>query len=429
MKKNTKELSFNYILDSYFNILASIDDLIPNPRNIKIYGNENKENSKIKEIADDMKKRIEQGLSPNSKPIPVTRSGKMKGGHTRLRAAKLIGAKYVHVVIISDEEWSLVENKPHAETQALLHDNLLMREKTYDIVLGEYNELETSYYEEFNQLPTDVERNQWIKQISTGTSLYITKNTIDNLKIIKSRDPSLFEQINKGKLTVNKAYKMVKNFKKKNLPRENRNLINIFRNNKENTKRLLNLLKQAKDNFISKNTFKHEDGEVVNWVLDEYCGTEMNYISNSFSQMLQGSVTSFFRKYYPEMDARSPRSEQGAPDTQFHAYNLPGVDPLRLESKVTDSQCQMFYFGLGGAAINPHEFMLIVRQGIDRFCVFITTLKNEQDARDIKSQGQSSVMALETWFKNHYDKNDWFCLHGNIRKSQNGNMEIIYEKL
>ena len=38
-------------------------------------------------------------------------------------------------------------------------------------------------------------------------------------------------------------------------------------------------------------------------------------------------------------------------------------------------------------------------------------------------------MTMETWFKNHFHKNDWRCLHGEIRKDQNGKMNMICEKL
>ena len=137
-----------------------------------------------------------------------------------------------------------------------------------------------------------------------------------------------------------------------------------------------------------------------------------------------------FRKQYPDWDARTPRSEIGAPDTQFHAFNKPGFDPLRLESKCFDlmSKTPTVYFGLGGAMINPHEFMMVGREGLDRFCIFVSTLSNEE-ARDIKGGNTGSTMTIETWFDNHFDKKDWKCLHGEIRKDQNGKMNMICEKL
>jgi hypothetical protein len=139
-----------------------------------------------------------------------------------------------------------------------------------------------------------------------------------------------------------------------------------------------------------------------------------------------------FRKQYPNWDARTPRSEIGAPDTQFHAFNMPGYDPLRLESKCFDilSNVPTIYFGIGGAMINPHEFIIVAREGVDRFCIFVTTLSNENGVRDIKgNKSGGSSMTIQTWFDNHFDKKDWICLHGDIRKDQNNKMNIICEKL
>ncbi len=192
----------------------------------------------------------------------------------------------------------------------------------------------------------------------------------------------------------------------------------------------LHLFNSGVEKFKKDNTLTYPNGETVNWVTDEYCGVESNYISNSFSQILQGSVTAMFRKQYPDWDARTPRSEIGAPDTQFHAFNMPGFDPLRLESKCFDlmSKTPTVYFGLGGAMINPHEFMMVGREGLDRFCIFVTTLSNEEE-RDIKGGNTGSTMTIETWFDNHFNKKDWKCLHGEIRKDQNGKMNMICEKL
>ena len=38
-------------------------------------------------------------------------------------------------------------------------------------------------------------------------------------------------------------------------------------------------------------------------------------------------------------------------------------------------------------------------------------------------------MTIQTWFDNHFDKKDWKCLHGEIRRDQNGKMNMICEKL
>ena len=423
------EVKFKIRTDSLGNIFANIDDLIPSELNKKIYGNEDAEDSKVNEIADDMKDRMARGLPANSNPVPVYPSGKLKGGHTRKSAGIKAGAKELQINILTSKEESEIQNNSYAEVLALLTDNVFKRDKDHETILNEYNELEMAYVQTNNQQPTKEDKKVWIDLVQSGTPHKISITMMDHLKIIKSRDPSLFKQIKIGKMTPKAAYNSVKNQRAKLKPREDRGILEVF-DNEANVKMFKHLFNSGVEKFKKDNILTYPNGETVNWVTDEYCGVESNYISNSFSQILQGSVTAMFRKQYPDWDARTPRSEIGAPDTQFHAFNKPGFDPLRLESKCFDlmSKTPTVYFGLGGAMINPHEFMMVGREGLDRFCIFVSTLSNEE-ARDIKGGNTGSTMTIETWFDNHFDKKDWKCLHGEIRRDQNGKMNMICEKL
>ena len=423
------EVKFKTRTDNLGNIFANIDDLIPSELNKKIYGNENAEDSKVNEIANDMKERLAKGLSANSTPVPVYPSGKLKGGHTRKSAGIKAGAKELQINILTAKEELEIQNDSYAEALAILQDNVFKRDKDHETILAEYNETEMAYVQKNNQQPTKEDKTSWIRLIQSGTPHRISTTMMDQLKIIKSRDPSLFKQIKNGKMTPKAAYNSVKNLRAKLKPREDRGILEVY-DIEANVKMFLHLFTSGVNNFKKDNTLTYPDGETVNWVTDEYCGVESNFISNAFSQIVQGSNTAMYRKLYPDWDARTPRSEIGAPDTQFHAFDMPGFDPLRLESKCFDtlSGIPTIYFGLGGAMINPHEFMMVGREGLDRFCIFVTTLSNEEE-RDIKGQGSGSIMTVQTWFDNHFDKKDWKCLHGEIRRDQNGKMNMICEKL
>ena len=98
------EVKFKIRTDSLGNMFAKIDDLIPNDLNKKIYGNEDAEDSKVNEIAEDMKERMAKGLSPNSNPVPVYPSGKMNGGHTRRSAGKKAGAPELKINLLTTNE-------------------------------------------------------------------------------------------------------------------------------------------------------------------------------------------------------------------------------------------------------------------------------------------------------------------------------------
>ena len=98
------KLNFKTTTDELGNMFASVDELIPSDLNNQIYGDEDKENSKIDEISLDMKKRLSKGLVANSVPVPVYPSGRMKGGHTRLKAAIKAGATELQINALTQKE-------------------------------------------------------------------------------------------------------------------------------------------------------------------------------------------------------------------------------------------------------------------------------------------------------------------------------------
>ena len=274
------EVKFKIRTDSLGNMFAKIDDLIPSELNKRIYGNENAEDSKINEISDDMKERMAKGLTPNSNPVPVYPSGKMKGGHTRRSAGKKAGALELQINLLTKNEELEIQNNSYAEILSLLTDNVFKREKDHETILNEYNELEMAYVETNNQQPTKEDKNNWINLIQSGTPHKISISMMDHLKIIKTRDPSLFKQIKNGKMTPRSAYNSVKNLKAKLKPRENRGILEVF-DNDTNVKMFKHLFNSGVEKFKKNNTLTYPNGETVNWITDEYCGVESNYISNN----------------------------------------------------------------------------------------------------------------------------------------------------
>ena len=271
MNKQMKKLKTR--TDELGNTFALIKDLIPSELNKQIYGSESKENSKVDEIALDMKKRIAKGLTPNTVPIPVHMNGKMKGGHTRLKAAEKAGVEKVQVNVLSELESQEINDNSYAEVLSLLSDNTMSRDKDHEVILQEYNALEMAYVEQYDQQPTKLDCQEWVKKIQSGTTHPISVAMMSQLKVIKSRDPSLFEKIKTGKMSPKQAYTSVKNFKPKNKPRKNRKILEVFED-KENTKLFLNLFKQGVNKFLDKNTLTLPNGKVINWVTDKNCGVE-----------------------------------------------------------------------------------------------------------------------------------------------------------
>ena len=195
MKSNIK---FKYTTDDNGNMLVDPNDIIPSKDNKSIYGDDIESNNKNY-------RHIEKSMSVqgiNNNPIPVYTDGSLKGGHTRLHIAKKLGFKQVRIRIEGDRP----ENKLQL-VESLIDDNVDLREKSYLHCLNEFIALENAHWEthKMRKLPKET-ITEWVEKINSGTALPISLNVLDQLRLVKERDPNLFDDINSGKIKPKKAY-------------------------------------------------------------------------------------------------------------------------------------------------------------------------------------------------------------------------------
>ena len=412
------KIPFEYELDEQGNILVDPKILIPVERNKSIYGeNIEENNSSFEQIEKSM---VVQGI--NDTPIPVYIDKSLKGGHTRLHIALKHNFKKVKIRLAGNPPKNALE-----AVSELIGDNAHLREKSYLHCLNEFIEYEKAYWEVNNFKPgmsilkeTIID---WVEEIDSSTALSISRTVLDQLRLVKERDPNLFKDVNSGKITPKKAYDNVKNTKLKPSPRKIREVMR-WMSDKNLQEDVIKSFNTSRKSFLNKIGYTDENGKFINVITGEFTDIEENATTGMYSHILANCTTSVFRKRMPKVNAVSPR-KGGDPDTQFKAFDLDNVEPLRLETKFaqTTKRGTFFYGGQGATSINPHEFILALRQGLNHFIIIVATMSS----MDWKSKTNGSVSDFDLFMKNHYDEKGktWFPIFGDIVI---GNYDTEYHK-
>jgi hypothetical protein len=412
-------IPFKHEIDEQGNILVNPKILIPNNKNKSIYGEDiEQNNTNFPQIETSM---LKQGINDN--PIPIYPDKTLKGGHTRLHIATKHAFSKVRIRLLSSKS-----KRPTEIIDDVIRDNGEMREKNYLHCLNEMMAYETAYLEEYNGIPSDDFIAEKIEIINSGTALPITKNTLKHLKVVKERDINLFDDINTGKISPRKAYGLVKNTQPKDKPRKNRKVLEWMRD-KEFNQDILKSFNTARLVFLNKIGYEDEDGNFINLVTGEGTEFEENAITGVYSHLLANATTSVFKRRMPEHGAVSPR-KAGDPDTQFSTYDKKGFDPLRLETKYAHKTKKgiNFYGGEGATSINPHEYILAVRQGHDDFCIIVATMTKD----DWKSRTGGSVSSLDSFLDKHYHEKGkiWYPIIGDIKLgNHDSQFDVYFEKI
>ena len=204
-----------------------INDLKEHPLNIKIYGNEIVDNDLVENIKNN-------GLLV---PLTIKKDGTIISGHRRFKALKEID--------ITDIPVNIIEFENELEEKETLINFNKQREKTYSQIdreaAGKTNPVQNSAQGKTRDIVAK----------KSGFGSHDTRTKYKKIK--KANKPELIEKLDKGEITVNKAYQNIKKAERK---KENEEKIKKSANKKipSNIKLLegdlFYLIDQVKDNSI-----------------------------------------------------------------------------------------------------------------------------------------------------------------------------------
>ena len=425
----------------------SILKKLKNPHNIKSYISLD-EKANVKSLTEgqnkddtfSMKKRLDDGLIPNSEAIkicPIT--GTIWSGHNRLDGGTEIGATEMKVEYA---EHIFKENIPPSEVVKILQDyNVSGKRNEYSksSILKKFKSLkvekETETNEPFNS-KSKVHKKSYREFLNTHNIFHKEINillSIDTIKNRKIKEDLLKNLENKS---YNEISKIVKNNNKKIYKIYNPDRFN-FNNLLKESPTLVNNIRTifAKDMLKLLNNFTYYDNVFknnINRVTDKKYGMETNAITTILSHLCMSTTCTAFR--YSGLECNTAAAATNTPDIQFtlltklaKAINK-NFDMEKLEIKAANFNTSLsdtkIYGGPGFALINPHEYIIpIFNADFSKIFMMLTTLTKE----DVKREGNDKgIVTLSDWFKNHFQKKDFHFIAGKIYQG-NKRPEIEWE--
>jgi len=419
------DLKIPYRINSRGQIIVKIKDLIPDPNNYKIYGHNDAEFSKVGEIADDMKERLSQGEEvPNHTPIPIDVNGNMAGGHTRRRAALKAGYTEMSITLLSEKEFN-AEMSLYEKSLVSIDQNGLKRNMVPSYILNVYNSMYDNYYQRFNQSPPSETIDLWIRKLNSASAVPVTKNFINQLKIVKERNSSLLDEVDQGKITVGAAYGKAKNTRPPKSTNPNRlNFFKILNKNPMIQKyAVYNFIKAVKQ--ILSTTMTTKNGSEIEDTFDETIGSERHLTSTAISNKMMSALALAFKD--SGFVVQTPINNMGDPDIRFPEDSLPQFDLVKIEIKASETRSKgiRIYAGERATQLKPTEFCLVVwSDNFKKLAIFFTTMTGK-DWNKADEKSKDCFTTIEQVYKNHTPGVDFISLVGDVQVI-NGVPQIIY---
>ena len=145
--------------------------------------------------------------------------------------------------------------------------------------LNEFIALENAHWEthKMRKIPKETVT-EWVEKINSGTALPISLNVLDQLRLVKERDPNLFDDINSGKIKPKKAYDIVKKPHKRDNARTNREVLK-WMSDKDFQNDILKSFDTSRKSFLNNIGYTDEDGNFINVITGEFTDVEDNAIT------------------------------------------------------------------------------------------------------------------------------------------------------
>jgi len=250
----------------------------------------------------------------------------------------------------------------------------------------------------------------------------IQKPKLRKLLDIDKKLPELLDEIQKGKLSIEKAYKQACGMVTINvIPDPDRFNFLIHLDETPKFKDFItDNIKKALTHFI--NIPLGLDKELL--VNTGQYGFEKNQITAVFSNIINSVAARAYSVF--GIDAKTGREYQttdhskSRPDIVFPALSKPDKEfqNEKIEVKAASwngisSKC-LFYGGPGAKTCSQHEYLFgIWKKDCERLFLMLATIDPEDWEATGKTTGEYTL-SLNKWYENHFNKNDYRFLMGEI---------------
>jgi len=379
-------------------MVVDVDKLIDNEVNKELYASETAENAKVEELAISMRKEMDAGFSPNKVAIQIHPDGTIDSGHTRKKAAKIIGALTMKAEYTTNPYPK--KETPYTNVRSVKSTNIY-RNITPSVKLDNYEVEMNAYYKEYSDdMPNNIHK-MLLKELQTN------KKTLDQLSLIKQVRPDLLPDIDKNSTSIEYAHNIATGKANKVIPKKENgmNLYKLF--TPEMKTRILSYATTALKGYRNL-TVKTKDGDFspieddLGWEATRFTGV----VSDTFMWAMGRVLTE---------EGKEVSTANGHPtDPDVYLVN----EDEKIEIKVTQFKGQgSGTTWKGGKGIREGEYLLIAHDAdFSRIFVTFTTLnKNDWD----KQGNVGTLLKLNKWWDNKKDTNEFDHWKGEVYNASN----------
>lgn len=391
------------------------------PRNVDLYdpkvdyAEDNQDYQGLKEdIKNEFNKNKKHG---NLEPITISKNGFILSGHRRFNAGKDMGVPLKFVV--SDEIVDL--SKPVSEQyQQLMNFNiskqLQRKEDTYEAIHYKAKSVYTAALEDGLGEKESKKREKHI---------YMTYNVdpsnSNKIKtIMKMGRIDLLRKVDLKDISIHKAYEKAKEVSNTEVNPNQFNWVNVFKNNKELVNEVVSETKRIIKHELS---WKTKNGHNI---LDPNQGQEKSGVSTAISHKVMQVISCAINRHTDIEALTAVASGAGTPDVFFPGLTKiardknPNFQKEALEIKgSTWASTSTDWYGGPGFRMDIHRDYYILftfEANYTRFMMMCVQVNKD----DVKvHDNRKSKCSFQDLMRNHYDKDDYFMLAGEVYKTNN----------
>jgi hypothetical protein len=411
-----KKIKLHKVEDSAGNLVecVRVDEITPAPENLLIYPTKSDE---FIDLEDLMKTEyVENNIANHTEAEIDLYSGMVLSGCQRTLVAKKNGWEYLRAKA-SPKKYNEMSTWGRIEYLQKVNIDGKRNEQSAEVITTVYRGLEHAFLEEH---PDRISYKHSDSHKNFCKARGIDRKDLSRILVVAEKKPELLKEIDTGKYSIHKAWREAQNVQKTVVKQDLERFDFIKHAGESSTfkKNLKNGVLEAVDHFRKTPICGKQ------LVDDEQFGFEYPMISAHFSNIINSAAA--FSYVEVDMKVKTGRKAVSSngdsrPDIYFPSISKVGFQEEKVEVKVASYAPQpsaiIYYGGPGAINCHPHEYLLgITSDGGAQIFLMLATLT----PKDWKSAGSGKVMmSLGTWFDNHFEKNDYKFLMGDISRTGN----------
>lgn len=365
-----------------------------------------------KDIKEEFNKNKEHG---NLEPITITKDGYILSGHRRFNAARALGIPLKFIVSKQIVDFTKSLSEQYDQLRSFNKSKTFQRDEgSYQSVFYRANNVYLAAIKDgYSEKEARIRENGIYKEQGIDSTDYTKVK-----KIMQMGRIDLLKKVDAGKETLWKAWNLAKDVSKTEVNPNQFNWVKELKPNKEFKNEVVSEIKAMVKHELS---WKTKDGHNI---LDPKQGQEKSGISSALSHKTMQIISCAINRHTDVKAVTAVATGAGTPDvffpelTEIAKDKNPNYQKEALEIKgSTWTGTDTVWYGGPGFRMDVHRDFYILftfEANYTRFMMMCVQVNKD----DVKPHHNSkSRCSFQDLMRNHYDKDDYFMLAGEVYKT------------